>query len=291
MAKRTIQIQAETRRGLAFVAPGLLVTALIILYPIIYIFYLSMTSSESGVNEFVGLSNFADVIQGNHFIQIIKNTIIWTFGTVSIAFILGMILSLLLNQKFIKFKGFWTTVLLLSWITPGVVKAIVWKWLYSYDFGMLNHMLLSVGVINEPVSWLMNSNIALGSVMLVQIWETFPFAMLMIYAGLQAIPNDLFEVADLEGANKIQKFIYVILPSLKDVTFISLLILIIWSLNGFVLIWLLTEGGPAGSTQILALSIYDDFRSFNITAASATAILQLGVSLIFATWYIKKLNK
>src|SRR5699024_8670367 len=291
MAKRTIQIQAETRRGLAFVAPGLLVTALIILYPIIYIFYLSMTSSESGVNEFVGLSTFADVIQGNHFLQIIKNTIIWTFGTVSIAFILGMILSLLLNQKFIKFKGFWTTVLLLSWITPGVVKAIVWKWLYSYDFGMLNHMLLSVGVINEPVSWLMNSNIALGSVMLVQIWETFPFAMLMIYAGLQAIPNDLFEVADLEGANKIQKFIYVILPSLKDVTFISLLILIIWSLNGFVLIWLLTEGGPAGSTQILALSIYDDFRSFNITAASATAILQLGVSLIFATWYIKKLNK
>src|SRR5699024_12359615 len=113
---------------------------------------------------------------------------------------------------------------------------------------------------NEPVSWLMNSNIALGSVMLVQIWETFPFAMLMIYAGLQAIPNDLFEVADLEGANKIQKFIYVILPSLKDVTFISLLILIIWSLNGFVLIWLLTEGAPAGSTQILALSIYDDFR-------------------------------
>ncbi|MBW8352013.1 sugar ABC transporter permease [Bacillus sp. IITD106] len=284
-------IKTDAHRGLTFVAPGLFVTILLILYPVLSVLYLSVTKSEAGRSKFVGLNNFIDIFQTNHFGQIISNTLVWILGTVLFAFILGLILALVLNQDFIKFRGFWTTILLLSWITPGVVKAMVWKWLYSYDFGMLNHILQTMHIIKEPISWLADTKIALFSVMLVQVWETFPFAMIMLLAGLTAIPKDLYEVAELEGASLFQRLAYVIIPSLKDVMFIALLILIIWSLNGFVLIWLLTQGGPAGSTQILALSIYDHFRSFNLTAAAATSVLQLGVSLIFATWYIRKISE
>lgn len=273
------------KRGMAFVAPGLIVTLLLILYPILSVIHLSFVDSSS---SFIGLGNYLSVIQSPLFGNMMANTAVWTIGTVAIAFALGMGAALLLNQDFILGRNIWRTVLMLSWITPGVVKAVVWKWLYSYDFGMLNHMLVSMNIIKEPISWLSSTSMALPAVMLVQIWETFPYAMLMMSAGLQAIPKDLYEVAELEGASGLQRLRLITMPMLKDVTFIALLILIIWSLNGFTLIWIMTQGGPAGSTEVLALSIYDQFRSFNINAASAISVLQLMISLIFAVWYIRR---
>ncbi len=278
-------------RGYAFVAPGVMVIALLIIYPILAVIYLSFVRSGFNVTEFVGLNNFINVFQSHQFAQIIKNTFIWTSGTVVLAFLLGTGAALLLNQDFVKLPGLWRAVLMLSWIIPGVVKATVWKWLYSYDFGMFNHLLERVGVISQPVGWLSNTNLVMGTVILVQIWATFPFAMLMISAGLQSIPKELSEVAELDGAAGLTKFYYIFMPLLKDVAFITILILIIWSLNEFALIWIITQGGPAGSSQILSLSIYDKFRSFNINGAAATAVLQLSISLVFAVCYVYQAKK
>jgi len=279
---------ADERRGIAFAAPGLIVMALLIMYPIMSVLRLSFVDAGSA---FVGFDNYVSVFKSPMFGQMLGNTAVWTAGTVAVSFALGTAAALLLNQDFVRGRGLWRTVLMLSWITPGVVKAVVWKWLYSYDFGMLNHMLLSAGIVKEPVAWLSSTSLALPSVMLVQIWETFPYAMLMLSAGLQAIPRDLYEVADLEGASGLQRLKHITMPLLKDVSFIALLILIIWSLNGFTLIWIMTQGGPAGSTEVLALSIYGRFRDFDISGAAAISVLQLVVSLIFAIWYIRRSGK
>lgn len=279
---------ADEKRGMAFVAPGLIVTFLLVLYPIVSVARLSFSANAFGSFDFAGFANYAEVFRSSQFAVILKNTALWTVVTVAAAFIVGTGSALLLNQDFVKGRNVWRTLLMLSWITPGVVKAVLWKWMYSSDFGMLNHMLLSMHLIREPVSWLSDTHLAIWSVMFVQVWETFPFVMLMMSAGLQAVPRDLYEVADLDGASVYQRLRFILLPLLKDVTFIALLTLIIWSLNGFTLIWILTQGGPAGSTTILALSIYDHFRSFNYHLAAATSVLQLVVSLIFAVWYIRK---
>lgn len=278
---------ADGRRGISFVAPGVIVTAILVLFPISYVLYMSVMRGK----EFAGFGNFREIASDPQFGQMIGNTALWTVLTVGLAFLLGTATALLIHQDFIKGKGIWRTVLLLSWITPGVVKATVWKWMYSTDFGILNHMLVSAGIIGEPVSWLMNPAYSLGAVILVQVWATFPFVMLMISAGLQAIPKDLFEVAHLEGATFVHRLRYIYVPQLRDVLFISLLLLVIWSLNEFAVIWIVTQGGPAGSSQVLSLSIYEKFRSFDLNGAAAVSVIQLFASLVFALWYIRKTGK
>ncbi|GIQ70092.1 sugar ABC transporter permease [Xylanibacillus composti] len=281
----------EARRGFAFAAPGVLVTAILVLFPIAYVLYLSFFQVDAGSSRFVGFENFQAIMTEPKFGRIVWNTLWWTISTVVLAFLLGAGTAMLINQDYIRAKGMWRTILLLSWITPGVVKATVWKWLYSTDFGMINHGLMSLNILQEPVAWLMNPSYSLAAVILVQIWATFPYVMLMISAGLQAIPKDLFEVADMEGASFWQRIRYIYIPQLKDVTFICVLILVIWSLNEFSIIWIITQGGPMGSSQVLSLSIYDKFRSFDISGAAATSVLQLVACLVFAAWYIRKSNK
>lgn len=286
MEKRML-LDREARRGYAFVAPGLLMMALLVIYPIFSVIQLSFSGSTTGA-DFVGFDNYLRVVQNPNFFRIMRNTAIWTVGNVAGAFMLGTGAALLLNQSFILAKSAWRTVIMLSWITPNVVQGIMWRCLYSSDFGMVNQLLQSLGLIKAPLPWLSSLQLTLPAVMLVQVWQTIPFVMTMMYAGAQSIPRDLYEVANLEGANAWARLRHITLPLLKDVCFICLLMLIIWSLNGFTLIWVMTQGGPAGSTEILALSIYEKFRSFNFNGAAATSVLQLLVSLLFAVLYIRR---
>jgi len=272
--------------GWAFIGPGLLVTLLLISYPVIYILYLSFVDGIKS-QKFVFFKNYLKIINLNNFGEILGNTAIWTVTTVLFAFLIGLIAALLIEQPFVKGKSFWRSILMLAWITPGVAKATIWKWMYSQDFGIINYLLTSLNIVHQPVAWLSSTEMSLPSVMLVQIWSAFPFAMLMIAAGLQAIPEELYEAAKLDGARSSQTLRYVVMPMLRNVTFITILILSIWSLNEFAVIWIVTQGGPAGSSQVLALKVYDLFRAFNIGPAAATAVMQLGVSLIFAFIYLR----
>lgn len=270
--------------GLGYVLPGVLVVAALVLYPVISIIVLSLTAD--GV--FAAFANFSTVINARNFGRVVGNTFIWVVGTVFFAYLLGLIAALILNQNFIRLKGMWRSILLLAWIVPSVVKATIWKWIYSSDFGILNHMLMSTNIIDEPVRWLSSTTITLPAVMLVQIWATFPFAMLMLDAGLQAIPGEQYEAAEIDGANIFQQVLYITIPSLSTIIFIVILILAIWSLNEFAVIWIMTQGGPAGSSQVLALSIYKQFQAFEMNQAAATSLLQLAVSALLAFIYIRQ---
>jgi len=282
-------LDKDERFGYGVVAPAVVLMAILIVYPIVDVLVRSFRDPDT--NGFAGFGNYVDILNASGFGQTIWNTLVWTIGTVLLSFVIGFGAALLIHQQFVRLKNVWITLLMLSWIMPGVVKATAWKWMYSYDFGIWNEILQRLGIVNEPVGWLMNAGLALLAVMIVQVWSSFPFVMLMIYAGLQTVPKELLEAAELDGATGSRKLFRVVLPLLKDVAFIAMLIVITWSINEFATIWIITQGGPAGSTQVLSLSIYEHFQSFELSAAAATAVLQLIVSLVFAVWYVRKTAK
>ena len=271
----------------SFILPGTLLIAAMVLYPLLYAFYMSFTTKE-GMDTFFSLSNYSRVIGATHFFEMLKNTILWVISTVILSFLLGFGVAALIEQDFVKRKNIWRSIILLAWITPGVVKAEAWKWLYSYDFGMLNHTLVSLKIIKEPVSWLITPDSAFLAVVLIQVWGMFPYVMLMISAGMQSINKEYHDCALLDGASWFRYIRSIVVPIISDVVFIALLIITIWSINTFVVIWLVTQGGPLGSTTVLSLDIYQKFLMFDLRGASATAILQLIISLSITILYVQR---
>ena len=150
---------------------------------------------------------------------------------------------------------------------------------------MANHILESFGLIKEPVPWLTSPRFAMISLIIVQVWACAPYVMLMMTAGLQQLPADLYESAELDGAGWFKKTCYITLPLLKDISFICILMLLVWAINEFSLIWIMTSGGQ--NTTTLSLLVYNQFKVLNLNAASASAVMQLLVTMFFAVLYVK----
>ncbi len=290
MRKNTILTRDEIKAA-PFVLPGFIVSAVLIIYPLFYIFSMSFSKNSIGQSGFVGFKNYSKLFSNPQFGKTMINTIEWTISTVVLSFLIGFILALIINGSNVRFKGFWRSMIFIAWIVPGVVKATAWKWLFTNDGGMINQILQTLGIINSPVPWLINSKYSMLSVIIVQVWACSPYVMLMMTAGLQQIPRDIFESASIDGINGFQKIYKIILPMLKDITFISVLLVLIWAINEFSLIWIMTSGGPGGSTTTLSLLVYNQFKVLNLNAASASAVMQLIISMIFAGIYVKSVLK
>ncbi len=279
----------DEKKAIPFVLPGVLVTALLIVYPLVYIFVMSFSENGVGQSGFAGFTNYIRLFHNPQFTRAVSNTLIWTGYTVVISFFLGFAMALLIHMKGIRLKGIWRSLLFIAWIIPGVVKATAWKWLFTTDGGMVNHLLMSLKLISGPVPWLTSPAWAKTALIIVQIWATAPYVMLMMTAGLQQLPADLYESADLDGANGFDKMLHITLPMLKDVSFICLLMLLVWAINEFALIWTMTSGGQ--NTTTLSLLIYNQFKVLNLNFASASAVMQLCVSMIFAVLYTRLVLK
>lgn len=273
----------DEKKAIPFIIPGVLVTTLLIVYPLFYI--LKMSFTEQSTDAFVGLYNYIRLLKNPQFSKAMANTMKWTLSTVSISFILGSIYAFLINRKGIKFKGFWRSGIFMAWIIPGVVKATAWKWLLTTDGGMFNNILINLGVIREAVPWLTSQKFAMLSLIIVQIWACSPYVMLMMTAGLQQVPKDLYESADLDGSTWYQKIWYITFPMLKHISFICILMLFVWAINEFSLIWIMTSGGQ--NTSTLSLLVYNQFKTLNLNAASASAMMQLIITMVFAILYVK----
>ncbi len=152
-------------------------------------------------------------------------------------------------------------------------------------------MLVSIGLIKEPVYWLTSANTAFLAVVIIQVWSEFPYVMLMLSAGIQSINSEYYDCARLDGAGYLRYIWSIVIPVIRDVVFISILLLTIWSINTFSVIWIMTQGGPYGSTNILSIDIYRKFLMFDLGGASATALLQLSISLIITIIYIRQSRK
>ena len=273
----------DEKRAIPFLLPGVIATFLLIIYPLYYIFRMSITENVGG-GGFAGIANYLRLFRNPMFSGAILNTFQFTFFSVIFSFIVGFGLAIIIHRKGIRFKGMWRSILFITWITPGVVKATAWRWLFITDGGMLNHMLQTVGIINDPVPWLSSPDVALTSLIIVQIWATAPFVMLMMTAGLQQLPQEMFESADIDGANSLQKIWKITLPMLRDLSFICTLMLLVWSINEFALIQIMTSGGQGTTT--LSIMIFNQFQVFNLNAASASAVMQLFITMLFAGIYV-----
>jgi len=279
-------ITRDELRAIPFLLPGVIAGIALIIYPLIYILRMSFTHNvPGGGGGFAGFDNFMRLIRNPMFSIALPNTIRFTLVSVGLAFIIGLTLALIIQRKGIRFKGLWRSLLFITWIIPGVVKATSWRWLFTTDGGMVNHILMSIGFINDPVPWLTSPRFAMTSIIIVQVWSTAPYVMLLMTAGLSQLPRELFESADIDGANWFQKVTRITLPMLKDITFISILLLVVWAINEFALFMIMTSGGGQG-TMTISIMIYNQFRALNLNAASASAVMQLLLTMVFAGGYV-----
>ncbi len=237
------------------VTPAVIITVLIVFIPIIETSIMSLFNyviRKPKDYKFVFLSNYIKALKDPVFWISLKNTAVWVTGTVSLQLILGFVTALLLNRDF-WWRGIARSLILIPWVTPSVITALMWRWMYDGNSGVINDLLVRVGILKEYFPWLANNSTALGSVMVALMWQGFPFFSIMILAGLQAIPGSLYEAAEVDGATSFQKFTKITLPMLIPILFTSILLRIIWVANSMDVIYVMTGGGPGYSTYTLPL--------------------------------------
>jgi multiple sugar transport system permease protein len=282
-----------------FNAPGLILFAIFTVYALYTSFMLSFQEWNliDPDKEFIGLDNYREVLQDENFHEAIRNTVYFTIGTVPLTMFIALLLALLLNAK-IRGLALFRTAYYLPVITPLVVAAIIWSWLYQADTGMLNYYLIQLGVIDEPVRWLGNRATAMPAVIAMNTWKGIGFNMIVFLAGLQAVPQEFYEAADVDGAGWWQKFRRITVPLIAPTTFFLLVINTVGAMKAFTQVFVMTQGGPpgpGGATTTIVYWIYQQaFVYFKMGYASALAyttfFLLFAVSFMQFRWYVKRVE-
>ena len=281
--------------GYLLIAPATVIMLAVILYPlglnIVMSFQKILMMKPHLGRPFTGLDNYADVLADPNFWRAAKNSLVWTVSTVVLQVLLGLTVATLLNKS-IKGRGGIRGMMLIPWITPGVVAAITWKWMYDGQFGIINHILTSLHIIEKPIVWLGNMKTAMPAVIAEHAWKNFPFVAVMLLAAMQVISSDLYEAADIDGANAWQKFWHITLAGIRPTLYLTILLATIWGFNSFDTIWLMTEGGPSGATNTLTTYVYKaTFQAFNLGKAAAVAVVMFLALLALVIVYARAVQK
>jgi len=244
--------------GYLFVLPMVLIMGLLIFWPFVSAIFISTTSLNflTGETVNVGLRNYERLWTSSDFLQAMGNTINFTLWSLSLKFVIGMTVALILNSR-LPYRSLLSGIMLLPWIVPEIVTALAWKSIYDPLFGGLNPILQGVGVIDRPMGWLSDPNMAMGSIISVNVWKGIPFFVLLLLAGLKAVDKEQIEAAQVDGANAVQRFRNVTLPSLRYVIVVTMLLSFISTFNQFGLPFLMTGGGPSGATKLYSILAYE----------------------------------
>lgn len=274
------------RVGLYFALPALIVLCMLIAYPVAYTGLLSVTDNKG---NFQGLDNFAAVLRPRVTVQAFYNTLVWVFGSIVFQVILGVATAILLNQNF-RGRGVVRSIALIPWVVPGIVAATSWAWMFHTEFGIINYMLTGPGLIEKPIGWLTNKDTVLPVMIAINVWKLFPFVAIMVLAGLQSIPNDLYEAARVDGANFWDEVRHISIPGVRPVIVAVTLLLVIWALNSITIIYAITRGGPANKTLITPIQIFRlAFENVAFNQAAALSVMFFGVVIVIVFIYIKVL--
>jgi multiple sugar transport system permease protein len=276
------------RAGYAFVAPATLVLLVVLVLPVVHVFYESFVwTGPSRARVFPSLRNY-EAIAGDEIVRLAaRNTVTFTVASVAGHLLLGLGVALLLNQR-IRGRAVFRNVALLPWMLPPAVVATGWAWLYHDPFGLLNPLLVGLGVIGAPRAWLATPDTAMGAVIVANLWRGFPFISLILLAGLQSIPAALYEAAGVDGASAWGRFRHVTLPGLQRVLLIAATLDVINTVKYFDLIWVMTGGGPANRTEVLATLIYRvAFQFFRGGRAAALAVGMVAALAVFSVVYVR----
>jgi multiple sugar transport system permease protein len=236
--------------------PLILILFLLLAYPIGSAIWITLQDKTIGmVGRFIGLENYRELLFNDPFFwQVVRNGFIFTIGSVLLKLLVGLVMALVLNQPLI-FRGLWRGLLLMPWVAPTVVTALSWRWMLDLT-GVLNLVLRDLGLMTTSIPWLAQYGTAMFSLILVNTWRGFPFFGITLLAGMQAIPQELYEAAEIDGASVWQRFRYITLPSLRTVILVVTILSTIWTFNDFSIVWLLTGGGPGHATDIFATYTY-----------------------------------
>lgn len=274
-----------------FLAPAMLVTLAVVLIPVAQTVWMSLHDFvlfRPRNVPFIGLGNYLRLLGDETFWVSLGNSVWWIGLVVGGQFLLGFATALLLNQSF-WWRSLARSLIIIPWALPSVIIGLTWTWMYDFNVGVLNDVLLRSGMVEKPVAWLASPNTAFYSIVLALIWQGFPFFAVTILAGLQTIGDELYEAAEIDGANRWQQLRYVILPSLADVIATALLLRTIWVANSLDVILVMTGGGPGLATHTLPLySFLKAYSGMEFGYAGALAITLTFLLLAVVITYVRR---
>ncbi|MGA9344138.1 MAG: sugar ABC transporter permease [Nocardioidaceae bacterium] len=296
----------------AMVLPVVVVLGLLILYPLVQGIYTSFTNTTDANQQseictqvfggqqrcepnpdqahWIGLDNYRSILTSDTFWLQLENTFVWTVSCVFFHYTIGMGLALLLNRP-LRGRSLYRVLLIVPWAVPAFVSAFAWRFLFTQNprFGLINHALTSVGL--DSVAWSAHRWTSLFTAIVTNVWLGVPFMMVALLGGLQAIPGELYEAAEIDGASPVQRFFNVTLPGLRPVSLTVILLGTIWTFNMFPIIYLVTNGQPAGQTEILVTGSFKAaFAQHRYGYAAAYGVVILAILLVFATVYRRALR-
>ena len=278
---------SDQRVAYLLVLPGAALFLSVILFPLLNSLRLAFFAQSlvRPGSRFVGLENIAAAIRDD-FAPLALTTATYTIGATLLPFALGLGLALILNSK-IPGRGVLRGLFLLPWLVPGVIVSFLWMWIFNANYGVLNGVLLNLGLIEQGVNWLGTPATAMLGVIIAKTWHSFPWIMVMLLAGLQAIPGDLYEAGLIDGADRWQLFRHVTLPQLRAIITVVLLMEVIWNFQHFETIYVLTGGGPARATTTFAVAVYDTaFHAFDLGYAGALGLLWMAMLSVLVAVYL-----
>jgi ABC-type sugar transport system permease subunit len=282
-----------TRRqlGILLCLPAFAMILGVVGYPLAYSIYITfhkMNFARAGLGpEFVGLENYARVFEKADFWKAFLRSSLFVVYDLFVGMPAGLAIAILLNQRF-KFRGVARATILLPYVLSGTVLGLIWKWIYNPNHGALNALLSQLGLISQYVAWLAEPARALQMVIMVNLWQGTPWAIIMYLAGLQTIPAELYDAAKVDGASGWQTLFKVTLPLLAPITLAMLVLKTVWTFQVFDLVWVLTRGGPASATQVVSYYIYYlSFFQLKLGYAAAMSYVLLGIVLVLVFIYYR----
>lgn len=293
--------QVRTRRfafrGLStpwlLIAPSLALVLAVIGYPVYDLVYQSLhdVSRFGAIRDFNGIGNFVQVLSDPEFVNALMRTIYWTSGVVVGTILFSVPVALILNQDFYG-RGLARTIVMLPWSVSLTMAAVVWRWAFNDDYGMVNVTLHQFGLVSEPIHWLASAGLAFPIEICVGIWASIPFTVTILLGGLSSIPGDIYEAARIDGATPLQQFHRLTLPLMKPFINMAILLNVIYVFNSFPIIWIMTQGGPDESTQILVTYLYEvGFRLGRPGQAAAVSLVMLVILFAFSMLHLRLQSK
>lgn len=279
---------SDTQFGVLLVLPALALFAAITVYPLFNSMYQGLFEKSLlwPGEEYVGLENIETVLEDD-FNELLRTTLTFTVYSTIFPFVIGFAIALILNTG-IAGQGLWRSLFLLPWLIPAVVVSFLWMWIFNANYGVLNGFLRETGLINKNMNWLGHPDRAMYAVIIAKTWNTFPWMMVMLLAGLQTIPRELNEAAAIDGATRLHIFRHITLPQLRGIIGTVMLLSFIWNFQHFETIYVMTTGGPAKATTTFSVAVYKTaFQKFDLGEAGAIGILWMLLLSIVVAVYIR----
>ena len=294
MRQGILQQAWNHRADYFYVLPAIVVMLIVIAYPIYYTvelsFYKTPPSLQLRDKIFVGLDNYELILSSDVFWRVTANTMIWTLASTVLAFALGLGSALALHGDFAG-RAVLRAILIIPWVISAVAASYIWKWIYHSDFGVIGAVLVGLGLASRPPNFIDSVNTVLPSLIVVNVWREFPFAMIMLMAGLQTVPEHLLRAARIDGAGAWQRFWHVTFPHLRGVSTVTILLLAVANFNSFIIPWIMTGGGPSNASHIWITHIYElAFGRQRWGIASAYSVLLFLILMTFGYFYVRALS-